>query len=146
MGAHHGSAPHAFDAPGPKVNGNHVPVNGSNPLAGRPGASEPSTTPSAGDALEVERLRLESEIAAATARAAAAELRAAELNAALHAVVMASKERLAAIEREHETVLAGLRAAAQQQVEQIMAEARRQVSRQDQPSAVAGADHRPEVS
>jgi hypothetical protein len=76
-------------------------------------------------ALEAERIRLEREIAAAEARSTAARLRTEEVNAALHAVVVSSKERLTEMEREHERHIAMIRSAAQSEVEQILDEARR---------------------
>ena len=77
------------------------------------------------DDLDAERARLEAEIAAANARTAAAKDRAAardaEVSAALHAELVASREELAEIERQHEVALAMVRTAAQAEVERILA-------------------------
>jgi hypothetical protein len=99
--------------------------------------------PDAGDAAQVEanavaaeRRRLEDDIAAAKRRAATAQMRieAAELQIreTLRAELSASKDALAAIERQHEVTVAMIRNAAQTEVQRIMAEARR---------AVADGDH-----
>ena len=78
-------------------------------------------------ALDAERTRLESEIAAAESRVVAARQRAAEASEALHAVVLASKRRLADLESEHERHITMIRDAAQAEVERIFDDARRRV-------------------
>jgi F0F1-type ATP synthase membrane subunit b/b' len=92
-------------------------------------------------ALEAERTRLEHEIAAAEARTADARRRTAEMNAALHAVVVSSKERLAAMEREHERHIEMIRSTAQTEVEHILADARHRARLAPAPAAPSSGDH-----
>lgn len=84
------------------------------------------------DELETERAGLEAEIAAARARTAAAKHRAAqrdaEMRAALRVELEASKDALADMEREHAVAIALVREAADVEVAEILAAARRQVA------------------
>lgn len=105
-----------------ELNGHAPGINGAH---GAPAPVPAASTDNGVAALEAERARLEREIAAAEARTADARRRTAEMNAALHAVVVSSKERLAAMEREHERHIEMIRSAAQTEVEQILADARR---------------------
>jgi hypothetical protein len=116
----------------PYLNGSAVPgVGRSYP----PSVMASTSTPpmgAAGDGvggdpragLEAERARLEREIAAAERATDAARRRAEDLNAALHAIVVESKERLADMEREHERHVEAIRAATKVEVERILDEAR----------------------
>ena len=107
----------------PGLNGVHA---SSMPAAPATPPIPASAGPDAGvAALEAERARLEHEIAVAEARAADARRRVAEMNDALHAVVVSSKERLAAMEREHERHIEMIRSAAQTEVDHVLADARR---------------------
>jgi|GEM_PF-3592464 len=100
------------------------PVNDQEPTS----ATDPKVDPPPGD-LAVERNRLQSEIDTAKARAAAARERAAarelELRAVIHAEIVASRESIAEMERQHEMAIAMVRSAAQAEVERILAEAHR---------------------
>ena len=98
-------------------------------------SADHATRPDAGDAAQAEansvaaeRRRLEGDIAAAKRRAASSQQRieAAELDIreALRAELSASKDALAAIERQHEVTVAMIRNAAQAEVQRIIAEAR----------------------
>jgi len=84
------------------------------------------------DESRVERDRLRAEIAAAKARADAARQRSAareaELRAVLQAELAESRERLAALEREHDATVASIREEARAEVERILAQARDQVA------------------
>lgn len=84
------------------------------------------------DELETERAGLEAEIAAARARTAVAKHRAAqrdaEMRAALRVELEASKDALADMEREHAVAVALVREAADVEVAEILAAARRQVA------------------
>jgi hypothetical protein len=123
---------------------NGVPLNGSavapslaphdwlqepDPAWPPAGGTWPAT---AADEFESERRRLESEIAVATERAAVARQRAiereAEMRAALREILVASQERVAEIEREHESALAVLRQQAQDEAARILADARRELA------------------
>ncbi|MCU1366778.1 MAG: hypothetical protein JWL72_4269 [Ilumatobacteraceae bacterium] len=94
----------------------------------------PAASPGACD---LERPRLEAEIAAAKARAASARHRAAQrdaqMRAALRVELEASQERLAAMEREHEAAVAAVLADAQAKAARIVAEARQQLSSSSAP-------------
>ncbi len=117
-----------------ELNGHAAGLNG---VHGTPAALTPAARSDNGvAALEAERTRLEREIAAAEARTADARRRTAEMNAALHAVVVSSKERLAAMEREHERHIEMIRSAAQTEVEQILVDARRRAGLATPPSTV----------
>ena len=122
---------------------NGVPINGSGqgaadaPRDGTPDspvlayrAVDPWPTAERDD-LDAERARLEAEIAAARARAAAARARAAardaEVRAVLRGELMASKEALTDMERQHDVTVAMVREAAAAEVDRIMAEARQRV-------------------
>ena len=102
-------------------------------------SADHATHSDAGDAAQAEansvaaeRRRLEGDIAAAKRRAASSQQRieAAELDIreALRAELSASKDALAAIERQHEVTVAMIRSAAQAEVQRIMTEARRAVA------------------
>jgi hypothetical protein len=124
-----------------EMNGHTPGINGS---LGMP--PTPPTPLAAGHdagvaALEAERTRLEHEIAAAEARTADARRRTAEMNAALHAVVVSSKERLAAMEREHERHIEMIRSTAQTEVEHILADARHRAGLAPAPAAPSSGDH-----
>ncbi len=84
------------------------------------------------DEFEAERLRLEAGIEAANERIAVArhrsEQRDVDLNAALRAELVASQECLAEMEREQDMTVEMVRAAARDEVERILAEARQQVA------------------
>ena len=117
-----------------ELNGHAPGLNGSH---GTPAPVPSSATTDNGvAALEAERARLEREIAAAEARTADARRRTSEMNAALHAVVVSSKERLAAMEREHERHIEMIRSAAQTEVEQILVDARRRAGLTTPPAAM----------
>jgi hypothetical protein len=81
------------------------------------------------DDLLQERHRLETEIAAAKARAAIARDRTAnrdrDMRAALKIEVEESQARLAELERQHQVAVEMLREATQAEVERILSEARR---------------------
>ena len=85
-------------------------------------------------AVDESRPRLEADIAAAKTRTEAARQRAAELAAAvraeMHAEVVASQQRLAHMEREHEQELATIKTDAKALAARIIAEARALVSEQ----------------
>lgn len=78
--------------------------------------------------VEAERIRLEGDIAAARARIAVARARAesreVQTRASLHEELLAARERLVEMEREHERLAAEVRAVAAAEVERILAEAR----------------------
>ena len=84
------------------------------------------------DELGAERLRLEAEIEVANERIAVArsrvEQRDADLNAALRAELVASQECLAEMEREQDMTVEMVRAAARDEVERILAEARQRIA------------------
>ena len=122
---------------------NGVPMNGSARDHADPPEEAASTRPvlayraadswpTEKDDLDAERARLEAEIAAAAARAAAARARAAardaEVRAVLRAELMASKEALTDMERQHDVTIAMVREAAAAEVTRIMAEARQRVA------------------
>lgn len=81
---------------------------------------------------DLERPRLEAEIAAAKARAAAARHRVAErdddIRAALRAELRASQEGLARMEREHDDAVERVLRDAQTEADRIVARARQQLS------------------
>lgn len=85
------------------------------------------------DEFEIERRRIDAQLAAARTRVIAArqlaETREVELRLALRAEIVASQESLAAMSRDHECTLAAIRTAARDEVESILAEARRPVAR-----------------
>lgn len=103
---------------GHALNGKHV--NGS----WVPPSSLPNHDPDM-SADHDERARLVAEVAAANARTAAARervaAREAEVRAALHAELVASRELLAEMERQHDVAIAMIRSAAQAEVERILA-------------------------
>jgi cell division septum initiation protein DivIVA len=80
-----------------------------------------------------EQARLEAEIAAAKARTAAAMHRAAtsdaDAKAMLREELLTAKRELADLERQHETTVAMIRQAAQDEVERILSVARDQAKR-----------------
>ncbi len=82
-----------------------------------------------------ERRRLDDDIAAAKRRGAASRQRIeaaeADIREALRAELSASRDALAAIERQHEVTVAMIRSAAQAEVERILANARQAVSGSD---------------
>jgi hypothetical protein len=88
-----------------------------------------SPWPVAKNELEMERARLESEIAAATARTLAARHHDSVMRAALHEEVVASQQALAEMERLHHLAVAAIREAAQAEAARIVLEARQQVTR-----------------
>jgi len=96
--------------------------------------------PAAAD-IGVERSRLEAEIAAVKARAVAARERAArrdtEMREALQAELAASRERLTSMERDHDAMVAEVRAAARREVERILSEGRRQAVSEPDASEAA---------
>ena len=135
---------------------NGMPINGSNgetPDSPRDWLQEkaPLWPPASGswpdsafDELDVERSRLEAEIATAKARAAAARRRDTQMRAAMHADVVVSQQRLAEMEREHDTTIATIREAAQAEVARILSEARREVAGRSEgatPSEPAWENH-----
>jgi len=85
------------------------------------------------DPLDEERTRLEAELAQARARLLAAQHRAAQLDAeakaALRAELAASRDVLAAMERDHEARCAEVRAEADAEVERVLADARDEAAR-----------------
>lgn len=85
------------------------------------------------DPLDEERTRLEAELAQAKERLLAAQHRAAKLDAeakaALRAELAASRDVLAAMERDHAQALTAVRADADAEVERILATAREQAER-----------------
>ena len=89
-----------------------------------------------------EQARLEAEIAAAKARTAAAMHRAATTDADAKAILreelLTAKRELADLERQHETTVAMIRQAAQDEVERILAAARAQAAR---IAGGTGSDH-----
>ena len=92
------------------------------------------------DDYELEHQRLEAEIAAAKARAAVARhraaLRDAQVREALRGELEASQERLALMEREHETAVAAVLADAKAEAARILAGAREQLSAPSVSSSV----------
>ena len=100
------------------------------------------------DPVAAERARIQGEIDSAKARVAAAKERAAsrelELRAVIHAEIVASRESIAEMEREHEVAIATVRSTAQAEVERILAEAREQANSaggvRSQERAVTDAD------
>ena len=104
-----------------------VPLNGfAHATTQKPLSNSAVVDP--GDAAHAaDRVRLEAEIAAAEARTSVARLRSTDVNSALHAIVVASKERLAAMERDHEVHVAEIRDRAQAEVARILDVARQQV-------------------
>ena len=119
---------------------NCASMNGSrweHPSAGPPTdlEAEPVWSPTMGtwpgaepDEFEVERQRLEAEIAAAKARTAEARRRAADRDTELRAELIASQELVAEVERQHEMAVARVREAAQAEVKRVLTEARRRVA------------------
>jgi hypothetical protein len=102
----------------------------------RNAASEVESQPwPAPDSLEVQRARLVSEIADANGRAANLRavnaIRQSELKAALRAEFVVARRALGDMEREHEARIVEIRAAAQADVERILADARRTVGASD---------------
>jgi hypothetical protein len=94
---------------------------------GPPAVEIPTTNDTSSGDLESERKRLEAEIAAQGCTEAAierAEARDAEVRAVLHAELLASRDALAEMEREHEEAVAAIHSAAQAEVERILADAR----------------------
>ena len=77
------------------------------------------------DEVELERARLEAEIAATKAQAAAARRRDTEIRAALHAEVVALQQRVAEMEQQHDMDLVQIREDAQAEVARILSDARR---------------------
>jgi hypothetical protein len=95
------------------------------------------------DPFEMERARLVSEIATVKERAANVRARITsrelEMKVALRAEFTAARGVLAEMEREHEARIAAVRAAAQAEVERILAEARRTQGRQSSAAKSSGA-------
>ena len=79
--------------------------------------------------LEMERSRLEAEIAAAKARTMAARHYDSVMRAALHAEVVASQAALAEMESQHEVSVAQIRETAQAKAARILSEARQHATR-----------------
>lgn len=84
-------------------------------------------TNDAREALDAVAAQLEAEIAVAMDRTRAANDPGVEINNTLRAVVAASKQQLDKMECEHERQIAKIRAAAQAEVERILADASRLV-------------------
>ncbi len=87
-----------------------------------------SSWPGVQDELEMERARLEAEIAAAKARTLAARHHDSVMRAALHEEVVASQQALAEMERHHGEAIRSIREAAQAEAARILLEARQQVA------------------
>lgn len=87
-----------------------------------------SSWPGAHNELEMERSRLEAEIAAAKARTLAAQHHDSVMRAALHEEVVASQQSLAEMERQHDAVIGSIREVAQTEAARILLEARQQVA------------------
>lgn len=134
---------------------NGTPINGSHSELspglydrmheGMPASPAPAKVwpEAARDELDVERPRLEAEIAAAKARAAAARDRTVrrdlEMRNALRDELIASQESLAEIERQHEADVAKIREVARAEAQRILAEVRDQIA----ASAREGVDSEP---
>lgn len=98
------------------------------------------------EAIEEQRARLESDLAAATARKLAAQARAARLDAdakeLLRVELAASRETLAEIEKQHTETISLVRRNAQAEVDRILADAHRRAGSVTVELATPGTDVR----